>query len=102
MHILHSTENNPIDHIRQSCKIRELMFLHLHHLFLYDILNNVPPIKYNYNFHIYYLMSPSHFIKPHLSSETHWAYNVFATLNQRRRNVVCPIGTDNGIVTRTF
>ena len=40
-------------------------------------------MKYNYNFHIYNVMSPSNFMKPHLSSENHWPHNVFATLNQR-------------------
>ena len=51
-------------------------------LVLYDISNDVRPIKYNYNFHIYNLMSPSNFIKPHLSSEINWARNLFLTLNK--------------------
>ena len=67
MHILHSTENNSIDHIRD----KRIDISTSTSLVLYDILNNVPPIKYNYNFHIYNLMSPSNFNKPHLSSETH-------------------------------
>ena len=71
---LHSTDNNPIDHIRYNNKL--LIFLHLYHSFLYDISNNVPHMEYNYNFHIYNLMSPSNLIKILmsllLSLETHW------------------------------
>ena len=39
--------------------------LNLYHSFLYGILNNVPPMEYNYNCHIYNLISPSNLIKRH-------------------------------------